>query len=803
MSPNDLLWRKYVTFLTLNPYKIIAAIVLITAFFVFQATQIRLNNTRDLWLPSGDRYVETTREIQKIFGGRDIVVVGIEPTAGDIYQPAVLDKIVRLQDRITRLPDAIRSNTASIASAKIKAISGTEDGMAVQRMLEKVPTTPEEVAKLKQMIDSNPFYIGALISADQKFAAIVADFKMPPDAEGYTELNNAIAAILDSERDGSVNLYAGGAPIAFAGVEIYSNTTGGKYFGAAFLIIMTVQFLAFRSVQGMLLPMVTALLSTLWALGLMRACGFELNSINTTTCILVMAITSGHATQLLKRYYEEFVQLRAVASANATLGSDSLRTINRAAVIDSVTRVGTVTMVAGMIGALTLFSLMLSKIELIRQFGFIAGAGVVSGLIIEMTLVPALRSILPPPRPGSRHDNEHGILSRILKMFAGQMTSGRAPWILGGSVALILLIGAGTLRLQGDSSIMHYFAPSDPVRVADNAINHALGGTNTIYFLIEGDKPDSMKSPQVLAAMDKLETYLAQQADVGKTQSLAGLVKRMNQAMHNDDPAAFTVPTDQSLIAQYLFLYSISGAPGDFDNYVDNDYRRAVVWTFVRSDSTAFAQSLFDRVQPLLQQFPPGVTVRIGGTLADSIAVNDVIVNEKVVNTLQMAVVIFLLTSLMLRSFVGGLLILVPVVVIALANFGIMGWLGIPLDMGTAVTASMAISIGADYEIYLLYRFREELAKSGNNIELATERSMLTSGKAVIFVALAIAGGYAALFTSDFTFYSRLATAVCMTMVVSAFSALVLLRAMILVFKPRFIFGEHGAVKTARDGVVV
>lgn len=794
MLLNDSLWQKYVTSLTNNPYKIIAVVVAITAFFAFQATHLQLNNTRDLWLPSGDRYVETTREIQQIFGGRDIVVIGVAPIAGDIYQTAVLNKIVRLQDRISRIPGAIRGNTASLAAAKIKAINGAEDGMAVRRMLEKMPTTPEEIAKLKTMVDSNPFYIGALVSSDKKFAAIVADFKLPPEAQGYTELNNAITAIIDSERDSSVNIYAGGAPIAFAGVEIYSNSAGTKYIAAAFLIIMVVQFLAFRSVQGMLLPMLTASLSSLWPLGILCAFGIPLNSINTTTCILVMAVTSGHATQLLKRYYEEFAQLHASAAKNSTLSPEELRAINRRAVIDSVTRVGTVAIVAGMIGALTLFSLTLSKIALIRQFGFIAGAGVTSGLIIEMTLMPALRSILPPPRVIVKRENEPSLLSRLLSAFAARMTSGQAPWILAGSVALIVVIGAGTLRLHGDSSIMHYFSPHDPIRVADQTINNALGGTNTIYFLVEGEKPDSMKNPQVLEAMDKLETFLAQQADVGKTQSLAGLIKRMNQAMHNDDPAAFTIPNDQALIAQYLLLYSLSGGPADFDNYVDNDYRRAVVWTFVRSDSTAFAQALFDRAQPLLNQFPAGVTVRIGGTLADSIAVNDVIVHEKLVNTLQMAGVIFVLTSLMLRSFVGGLLILVPVVVIALANFGIMGWFGIPLDMGTAVTASMAISIGADYEIYLLYRFREELAKSGNNIEIATERSMQTSGKAVLFVALAIAGGYAALFASDFTFYSRLATAVCMTMVVSAFSALVLLRAMILVFKPRFIFGDNKAI---------
>jgi hypothetical protein len=143
----------------------------------------------------------------------------------------------------------------------------------------------------------------------------------------------------------------------------------------------------------------------------------------------------------------------------------------------------------------------------------------------------------------------------------------------------------------------------------------------------------------------------------------------------------------------------------------------------------------------------------------------------------------------MLRSVVGGLFVVVPVMIIVVANFGVMGWLGTPLDMGTASIASMAIGIGADYEIYLLLRFKEELARL-KDARLASERALQTSGRAILYITLALVGGYAVLFASDFTFYSRLATAVIMTMTISALSAILFLRAMILVIKPRFLFGE-------------
>jgi predicted RND superfamily exporter protein len=148
---------------------------------------------------------------------------------------------------------------------------------------------------------------------------------------------------------------------------------------------------------------------------------------------------------------------------------------------------------------------------------------------------------------------------------------------------------------------------------------------------------------------------------------------------------------------------------------------------------------------------------------------------------------------------IGGIFVTLPLAIVVFANFGVMGWLGIPLDMGTMTTAAMAIGIGADYELYLLFRFKEELTRTTDSYT-ATYRSLVTSGKAVIYVAISIAAGYSFLLTSGFAFYTRLAVMVIATMMVSAFVAVIFLRAMTMVFKPNFIYGtrktqdEHAAI---------
>ncbi len=112
------------------------------------------------------------------------------------------------------------------------------------------------------------------------------------------------------------------------------------FFGLALLIIMAVQYWSFRSLQGMLLPLLTGILSVIWSLGLMGLLNVHLDPLNTTTPILVLAVASGHAIQILKRYYEEYTRL----VANGATPHDA----NRAAVVESIVRVGPVMMVAGL-----------------------------------------------------------------------------------------------------------------------------------------------------------------------------------------------------------------------------------------------------------------------------------------------------------------------------------------------------------------------------------------------------------------------------------------------------------------------
>lgn len=781
---NDI-FRSYISTVVRRPICVITIIALITLLFAWKASGLVLENNRELWLPHGHPYVETTRVIHDVFGGRNIVVIGIQPNTGDIYQPFLIDKIARLQKAISRIPESVKHDITSLAANKVKSIKGNEEGMEVHRML-TFPLSSESIAQLKRDIQDNPFYIRSLVAENGGAAAIVVDFKMQKDSSTFAKLIDSIKSAIQPELDDSVTIYLGGAPVQYAEVEHYT-TSANLYFGIAFFIIMLVQYRSFRSLQGMLLPMLTGSLSVVWGLGVFAFLGINLDVLNTVTPILIMAVTSGHAIQILKRYYEEYLRKCRENPLNL-----STMELSKAAVIDSLTLVGPIMIIAGSIAVVTFLSLTASGILMVRHFGLLAGLGILSAMILEMTFIPAVRSLLPPPRLNKGHGKNdlQGFIDRTLSNISACVVLGKAPAILIGGTLIVALVATGITRLKVDNSTLRYLSEANKVRSDDTNINSIFAGTNTLFFLIEGTGRDSIKNPDVLHGIERLQTILEQQPEVGKTQSFTDLIKQMNRAMHEDNPLYYSIPERQDTVAQYLLLYSMSGDPLDFDNYVDNEYQKALIWVFLKNDSTANAKAIYESMQPIISKiFPAGITVSLGGSLPEAIAMNDVVVREKIINTGEMIAVIFVLASLIFRSIVGGIFVITPVLFIVLANFGSMGWLGIPLDMGTATTASMAIGIGADYEIYLLYRFREELIRT-KNLQIATRESLLTSGKAILFVAFSIAGGYAVLLASDFGFYRQLAFSVITTMLISAASALLFLRSMIVVFKPSFIFSR-------------
>jgi predicted RND superfamily exporter protein len=688
----------------------------------------------------------------------------------------------------------VRPNLRSLATPKVRNIIGDADGMSAKAMLARMPQTSADLDALRAAIANNPIYDGVLISKDRRTAAIVAEFKA--DGLGFGAIRDHVMAAIAPFKDGTVTFMVTGQPIFLAALEKYSDRMG-FLLPIAIVVIGLLHFEAFRTVQGLVLPLVTALLAVVWGIGIMTIVGMQLDPFSNITPILIIAVAAGHAVQILKRYYESY--------GHFIREETEPRIASEKAVIEAVTAIGPVMVAAGFVACMSFLSLLIFDIQSIRTFGTFAALGVASALVIELTFIPAVRAMLPPPSLKTVN-REHATTAwdRMVMALAGLVLGPRRGLVIGAGVVVALAAIFGTSLIHYDNSLRAFFTTDQQHRIDDAAMNERLAGTNTLYVLIEGQGEDAMKEPAVLKAMLATQALLAKDPLVGATISIADFVARMNRAMNGDDPKFATIPDSNALVSQYLLLYAMSGDQGDFNVYVDPGYRNAVIQAFVKTDSSAHVAALERQLTPFVHQaFPPDVRVRLAGSITTPTAMSDMIVSGKIQNIASIAAVVFVIGSLMFRSMLAGLLLLVPLAMSGLVNFGLMGFTGIPLQIATATVAALAIGVGADYAIYFTYRLRDEI-RQGHAFDEAVRRTYATAGKATLYVATAVGGGYATLiFSYGFNIHLWLGTMIALAMIVSALSALTLYPALLLRLKPRFVFGGAPITKAVPATLVV
>jgi hypothetical protein len=450
---------------------------------------------------------------------------------------------------------------------------------------------------------------------------------------------------------------------------------------------------------------------------------------------------------------------------------------------------------AGTVAALSFCSLITFKTATIRTFGLFTGFGIVSALLIEMTLIPAVRAVLPAPR-GREREREaeaHPWMDAFLSASARLATGPSSRWVIAGTVVLIAACAALFMRVDVEMSLKRQFRVKDRVRVEDAALNDRFTGTNTLVLLVQGGDEGSLEEPSIMRAVYDLERRLEKEPGVGKAISYVDFIRKMHVAMNADRPDAGDLPSTRRMTAQYLFLYSMSGGSADFDTYIEPTHRSAKVRVLLHEDSTVYGKRMIQLVQDEVKRtFPPGYSVNYTGTLASTAAGLDAMVAGKLRNIVQIAVITFLIASLLLRSFTAGLLVITPLALTVAMNFGVMGLLGIPLDNITAAISAMAVGIGADYAMYFLFRVREELNVMPD-LGSAIRSALMTSGKAILFVSTAIAGGYATLCLSGFRFHIELGALVALAMIVSSMATLVLLPILIVRLRPAFLVASAPA----------
>jgi len=303
-----------------------------------------------------------------------------------------------------------------------------------------------------------------------------------------------------------------------------------------------------------------------------------------------------------------------------------------------------------------------------------------------------------------------------------------------------------------NSSFLDKFEKDSDIVQTDKFINEHFGGTSTLNLILDAEgKKDVFKEPEVLKLVDKMQKDVDSELQVvGNTFSLTDYINRMNKVMNADDEAYNTIPDSKNMIAQYLLLYEMSGDPENLNKVVDYDYEKLNVTFQLKSDNSKAINSALDVIHTYEDDFKKlGITMNYAGSGYKGLVFTDLILEGQIMSLILSLIIIVVLLSVMFRNIGIGLIGSVPIIITALISFGIMGFLGIPLNTTTALLSSIAIGIGIDYAVHFLEQYRHNAAQTDDKL-FAAQKTMAHSGKAIIYNAIVVIAGFLVLLFSVF-----------------------------------------------------
>jgi hypothetical protein len=760
------------------PRLVILATLALTVFFALQLPKLRLETDVEVYLPDGHPAVIYERLVKDIFNFQEPMAITIFNDGPDgVFNPQTLGKIKRLTEQVSQVRYVIAQRKEDIKSiSTMDNIIGTAEGIEVVPLMEEVPETREEIEHLKESLYGNEMFVGWLVSEDGTAAVILAKIEDDQDKQAY--VYGEVKKLVEREKGGGDRIYIAGQPVLEATFIDYMVRNLKITLPIVIMVIVLLLYLTFGTMRGVALPLAVVLASVVWSMGIMSVVKVPVYDMTTMTPVILIAIGSAYGIHILNRYHEEAQANPSGERREIVLGS--MLTIWQPVLMSSLTT------------AVGFVSLLTSSLEPIRYFGLFTGVGIMCALLFSLTFIPAgLMLVRLPEALGQRSLDIGAFIDRYTDTALG--ATGRFVYrhrvkICIAGVLLAVVAGLGFVGLRANDSWVDMFPHDSEVYISDRLICEKLNGTVSVNVIIEGNEPDAIKSPSLLKKMDGLQKLAEESEEVGGTISIVDYLKRMNKVMNEDQEEFNAVPESREAIAQYLLLYSMSGDPDDFDEVVDYEYRRANITIMLKDDHTEVANRLSRVLGKYIDENfkDEPVKANFTGFAYVTHVVIDLAVRGMLGSTLLSIVVIYIMTAVMFRSFTGGVYNIIPITMAMLLNFGLMGMLGVPIGFANSSAFAVAMGIGVDYAIHLVFKFQREAAQTADLAEV-NMRTLRTSGKAILFNAVVVTAGFLVLLISRFTGHQILGRLLSFSMVTSFLGSVTLLPAALSVFKPAFI----------------
>jgi predicted RND superfamily exporter protein len=682
--------------------------------FIFK---MQFDFSAQAWLSDDDEHIETLNEFERYFGSDERVMFLLELQEGELFDKDVVQTISEVTERAWQIPEVIR----------VESLTNFNWSYAEGDDLITEPFIPSNalqnqlfLAKREEDAFKHRVMPGVYFSKDGRSAIIYARLAHNPDAPIDAKKVTVAAEdiIADFNDDPRFKIHLLGDPVLSHYFQRVSFYDLGLMTPFLFLIVILYLFYTFRSLLGVVIPMTIILSSIGFTFGLIGLLGIKVNSLTFVLPSILMAISIADAVHILTSFFSRY-------SNGEELKQSLTYSLDKNLYPIFLTSIST---------AIGFFSLVASNIVPVSDLGLLAGLGTLSAMFFSYFFIPPLLTGLMSHYTKNKRSLSQRIIPR--EFFVSYVEWVRLHRLKIISLSFVLIVVAGYIGLQNriDSNPFDYFQEDHAISKANAYTLEHYGGVGGPEIVIDSGEIDGVKNPDFLQEVDSFKQWLEEREYVNSVMSVLGVLKEMNQALFQGAEEEYRINDKREVIAQELFLYTMGLPQGmDINNQVDLEQKRlrlSVLWEV--QNSTESLEKITEIEDEAKRR---GLDAIVTGKAVLFQRMNGHVVYTFFTSIGLALILITIILIVVFRSVRVGMLSLIPNLVPVLMGAALLTILGIPIDIGCAIVASVTLGIAVDDTIHFLAHYNKLIKKGINRIEALVE-VLSTTGIALIITSL-------------------------------------------------------------------
>ncbi len=762
----------------LNKPKIIVWIVAVTVILALtQFVRIKVDTDPENMLPKDAAVRVFHKEMKKEFALFDIVVVGVvnDSNPNGVFNVDTLSNIYNITEEIKKIEGVIASEIIS-PSTKDNIQQGDFGTVRFNWLMESPPKTTAEALHIRDEAQDNPMFYGTLVSENGKALALY----IPIERKDLSyEVSQKIKEIVDR--------YPSEDEYHFTGLPIANDQFGAEMFKQmavsaplAGLVIFLLMWFFFKSASLIIAPMLVAIATVLITMGLLIGFGFPVHIMSSMIPIFLMPIAVLDSVHILSEFFDKY-----------HVYHDRKKTL-----VFVLNELFSPMLFTSLTSAVGFFSLSFSPIPPVQVFGVFVATGVLVAWVLTILLIPAYVMLMNPKKFegfGLSGKQDKGVfldkILNVIKMIV--MRHFKAVLII--TMILVGISVYGITKIQVNDNPVRWFEKKHPIRVADKILNEHFSGTYEAYLVLEAEDKDAeiFVEPKMLHYVQNLQNNLMTTGLVGKTTSLADIVKKIYYELLGGDRINNVIPKSKPAVAQCLISFENSHKPDDLWHLTTPDYSKLNMWIQLKSGDNKDMNKVVKHVAKYIEKNPPPMKLSYNwaGLTYINVVWQDNMVGGMLKNFLGSFVIVLFMMLFLFRSPIKALISMIPLTVTILFIYSLLGFFGKDYDMPVAVLSALTLGLSIDFAIHFIQR-TIEVHQEKKTWEATADEMFAGPGRAIIRNALVVAIGFLPLLAAPLVPYKTVGFFMFTIMAVSSIATLFILPS-IVSLNPSWMFDQN------------